>query len=150
MINVFSQYSIPQLSAVARRTALTAAGLAVAALVGGILASRPLFGVGFCAGVALALANFRLVTRATAKAAADATSHPKRQLAGNTLLRLGAISVIALGMAVANLTLGLGALIALAVFQFGLLANLLIAMLRNPMMGDTSMGQPLADEEDDE
>jgi len=37
----------------------------------------------------------------------------------------------------------------LAVFQFALLANVVVTMLRHPLMGDTSMGTPFADDEDD-
>jgi hypothetical protein len=66
----------------------------------------------------------------------------------NTLGRLGVISVIALGITFFVEPLGFGTLVGLAVFQFSLLGNVVVAMLRNPLMGDTTMGTPLVDKED--
>ena len=70
-------------------------------------------------------------------------------MAFNTLGRLGAISVIALGITFFVRPLGFGTLIGLAFFQFSLLANVVVTMLRNPLMGDATMGTPFVDTEDD-
>ena len=72
--------------------------MGAAALVIGVVTGYPLVGLGVCLGLALALVNFRLISRATVKAAASADENKRRPLAFNTLGRLGVISVIALGI----------------------------------------------------
>jgi len=150
VVNLFSQFSLPQISTVARRTALSAAGISIAALVVGVVASYPLAGLGVCLGLSMAMVNFRLISRATVKAASSGREHTRRPLAMNTLGRLGVISVIALGITFVEEQLGFGILVGLALFQFTLLGNVVVAMLRNPLMGDTTMGTPLDDTEDDQ
>lgn len=149
MVNMFSQFSLPQISVVARRTALVAAGVGTVALVLGVVAGYPLVGLGVCLGLALALVNFRLISRATVKAAASPDENKRRPLAFNTLGRLGVISVIALGITFFVRPLGFGTLLGLAFFQFSLLGNVVVTMLRHPLMGDASMGGALHDDEDD-
>jgi hypothetical protein len=141
MVNVFSHFSLPQLSTVGRRTALCGVGLAAIALIASIVASHPLIGVGVALGLAMALGNFRLITRATMKATASASEDKRRPLVFNTLFRLGVISVIALGLVFLNAQLGFGTLIGLALFQMALLLNVTVAMLRDPeMQGGTTPG----------
>ncbi|HUY21956.1 MAG TPA: hypothetical protein VMV22_06415 [Acidimicrobiales bacterium] len=149
MVNLFAHFSLPQISTVARRTALVGCGVGAAALVVGVVAGYPLVGLGICLGLVMALVNFRLISRATVKAAASSDENKRRPLAVNTLGRLGVISVVALGITFFVRQLGVGTLIGLAVFQFSLLANVVVAMLRDPLMGDTSMGTALIDTEDD-
>ncbi len=148
MVNLFSSFSVPQISTVARRTVLASIGVGVVALVLGVVTGYPLVGLGVCLGLSMALVNFRLISRATVKAAGSEQENKRRPLVFNTLGRLGVISVIALGITFFVEPLGFGTLVGLAVFQFSLLANVVVAMLRNPLMGDTTMGTPLADKED--
>jgi hypothetical protein len=147
MVNLFSQFSLPQISVVARRTVLVAAAAGVIALGVGILTGYPLVGVGGCFGLFLALVNFRLISRATIKAASSGNKHTRRPLALNTLGRLGVISVIALGITWVAPQPGFGILVGLAFFQFALLANVVVAMLRHPLLGDMNIGAPLEEDE---
>jgi hypothetical protein len=149
MVNLFSSFSLPQISTVARRTALVACAVGLVALVVGVVAGYPLVGLGVCLGLSMALVNFRLISRATVKAAASPEENKRRPLAFNTLGRLGVISVIALGITFFVEPLGFGILVGLAVFQFTLLGNVVVAMLRHPLMGDTTMGTPYVGDEDD-
>jgi hypothetical protein len=135
VVNVFSHFSLPQISSVARRTALGAAIVGAAALVGLSLLGYALAGVGVCIGLALALGNFRLIAASTVKAASSAQPDKRRPLVMSTLGRLGVVSVIALGLVFLQRELGFGALLGLAVFQFMLLGNVVVAMLRDPSMG---------------
>jgi hypothetical protein len=149
MVNLFAQFSVPQISVVARRTVLVASGVGALALVLGVVAGYPLVGLGVCLGLAMALINFRLISRATVKAAGSSDPNKRRPLAFNTLGRLGVISVIALAITFVLEALGFGILIGLAFFQFALLGNVVVTMLRNPLMGDATMGTALADGEED-
>lgn len=134
MVNVFSALSVPQLSTLARRVALVAVAVAVVALVVAVVLGYPLFGVGVCLGLAMAMGNFRLIARATVKASASGSEHTRRPLVTNTLGRLGLISVIALVLAWLVRPLGFGAIVGLAAFQFCLLSNVLMTLLRDPAM----------------
>jgi len=132
VVNVFSHFSLPQISTVARRTALAALGIGTVALVALVLLGYGLVGVGVCAGLAMALGNFRMISRATVKASTKGREDNRRPLAMNTLGRLAVISVIALGFVFLSRPFGFGILVGLAVFQFLLLANVVLAMLRDP------------------
>ncbi|HUY63256.1 MAG TPA: hypothetical protein VMV14_01910 [Acidimicrobiales bacterium] len=132
MVNVFAHFSLPQISTVARRTALAALAVGTVALVALALLGHPLVGLGVCLGMTLAIGNFRLISAATAKASSTGREDNRRPLAMNTLGRLGVISVIALGLVFVSRPLGFGTLVGLAVFQFLLLANVVLAMLREP------------------
>ncbi len=74
-------------------------GVGAVALVLGVVAGYPLGGHrGSAWACAMALVNFRLISRATVKAAASEDENKRRPLVFNTLGRLGVISVIALGI----------------------------------------------------
>jgi len=142
MMNVFSVLSVPQLSRLARRTALAAAGMGICALVVTVVVGSFLFGVGVCLGLLMALGNFRLIARATAKASASEREDKRRPLVTNTLGRLGLISVVALLLAWLVRPLGFGTIVGLAVFQFTLLANVVVTLVRDPSMRAVSGGEP--------
>jgi hypothetical protein len=149
-VSLFSNISLPQISTVARRTVLVGLAFGVLSLAVGAFVGYPLVGLGICLGLALAVGNLRMISRATVKAATSTRPDKRRPLAVNTLGRLGVISVVALGITFFVRQLGFGTLLGLALFQFALLANVVIAMLRDPLMGDTAMGTALADDEEDE
>lgn len=128
--NAFSQFSLPEIAVVARRTALAALAVGVVALVVLTLVGYGLVGFGMCVGLALAMGNFRLISRATIKQASSAKENKRRPLAFNTLGRLGLITVVALGLVFLSHQVGFGTIVGLALFQFMLLANVVVAMLR--------------------
>ncbi len=140
MINVFSHFSVPQLSRLARRTSL--AGLAVGAvgLVGLVFGGYPWAGVGLCLGLAMALGNFRLISAATVKASASEREDKRRPLVVNTLGRMATISVVALGLVFLDRQVGFGTLVGLAVFQFLMIANVVVTMLRDPSFTGAAAG----------
>ncbi|MHB1488404.1 MAG: ATP synthase subunit I [Acidimicrobiales bacterium] len=130
MIQQFSILSLPQLSSVARRTALGSLIIGAVALVGLALAGYPLVGLGACVGLGLALGNFRMISSAVGKVSKSDRESKRRPLAMNTLARLGVLSVIAVALLLLVPQLGFGALIGLAVFQFVLLANVTVSMIK--------------------
>jgi hypothetical protein len=145
MMNVFSVLSVPELSRLARRTALAAAALGALALVVSVVLGYALFGVGAGLGLVLALGNFRLIVRSTAKAASSGQEHTRRPLVTSTLGRLGALSAVALLLAWLVRPLGFGVIVGLALFQFVLLGNVVTGLLRDsalrpPVLGDAPLG----------
>jgi len=131
MIDAFSQFSLPQISTVARRTSLAALAIGGIAVIGLGLTGHALVGIGVCLGLALALGNFRLISRATVKASMSGNPDTRRPLALNTLGRMGAITVVAFGLVFLSRPLGFGTLVGLAAFQFTLLSNVVVAMLHD-------------------
>ncbi len=131
MLDLFSHFSLPQISTVARRTSLAALGIGGIAVVALGLVGHALVGMGVCVGLGLALGNFRLISLATVKASTSGNADTRRPLAMNTLGRLGLITVIAFGLVFLSRPLGFGTLVGLAAFQFTLMANVVVAMLHD-------------------
>lgn len=130
MVNVFANFSVPQIARIARRSSLTALGLGAAALVVLAVVGYPLAGLGVCVGMVLALANFRLISSATARASARGEA-TRRPLAVNTLARMGVITAVALGLVLVDRQLGFGTLVGLALFQFAMIVNVVVLLLRD-------------------
>jgi hypothetical protein len=128
LAELFDQLSLPEMGQVVRHVALSALGIGVVALAVSVLTSHALFGLGACIGLALGIANLRIVSSSVAKLAAAAPAHPKRVLASRSLVRLLACTAIVIGLAFASIQLGFGTAGGLAVFYL-LLALLLIRSL---------------------
>jgi len=136
MSSLFSSLSARQLSGLARRSALVAAGLGVVSVIVSVVVGHGLFGAGMCLGLALAMANFHFVARSTAKAAA---SRPQgRPPVASILPRLAVLSVVCLALAWLVAPLGFGAIVGLALFQFTLMADVLMMAVRPPSMGKSA------------
>jgi hypothetical protein len=86
-------------------------------------------GLLLCLGLALGAYNARLVATGAVKAAAGGRPHRTRRFVGNALVRLAAISAVALVLMVAVHPGGWGVLVGLAVFQL-----LLIGMAAGPLL----------------
>ncbi len=134
-MNLMQALSLPQISRAARRTALSAVAVGIVALAALVLTGYGLAGVGVCLGLALALANIRFTGAAAAKAVLAERASNRRPLAMNTLARLAVVTVIAVGLLLLDAQLGFGVLIGLAVFQFILLLNMAVSMLRDGGLG---------------
>jgi hypothetical protein len=146
-MNLLSSFSVLQISRVARRTALTAVAAGVVALGICAVVGYPIAGAGVCIGLALALGNFRFTGSAAAKAVAT-ENVGRRPLALNTLARLGVVTVVAVGLLLLQVQLGFGTLIGLAIFQFIMLANMTVTLLKNAGLPVAGMPGPGSTEED--
>ena len=127
---MFDKFSLPDLARVSRRTVFGALIVGLLGLVVTIVINAPLVGLGLCVGLALGLVNFRMVQRSVAKVGARGDDNHRRPLALNTLARLAAVSVVALGLLFVSFDLGLGVMGGLAAFEFLLLLNVARSMMR--------------------
>ncbi|MGH9090750.1 MAG: ATP synthase subunit I [Acidimicrobiales bacterium] len=127
---MFAHFSLPDVASVARRTMLAALAVGVVGLVGCLLLSAPLVGLGLCLGIGMGIVNFRLIQRSVVKVGQRQEENKRRPLALNTMGRLAVISVIALGLLFVDFDLGLGVVVGLAVFQALLLLNVVRSMLK--------------------
>jgi hypothetical protein len=127
---VSARFGLPDVPAVSRRTVTATLVVGIAALVACVSFSQPLLGVGFCIGLALGVINFRMVGSSVVKVGEREEENKRRPLAMNTMARLGAISVVTIGLLFVSFKLGFGVLAGLAVFQLLLLANVARSMLQ--------------------
>lgn len=127
---LFEQLPLSDLSRVLRRTVFLGIGAGVVALGIALALGKPLVGLGACIGLGLGLVNIRLVARAVARVNAMKIEKPRRVLASGTLVRLGATTVVVIGLAFASVGLGLGTAGGIAIFYFLLLISLVRTLLQ--------------------
>jgi hypothetical protein len=127
---LFDHVSLPDLARISRRSVFSAVAVGVAGLVVCLVLNASLVGLGLCIGIALGIANFRMIQASVAKA--GARPGPKRRpLALNTVSRLAIITAIALGLLFVSFDLGFGIMAGLAVFQFLLLFSVIRSILKS-------------------
>ena len=127
---MFANFSLPDVARVSRRTVIGGLVTGALGLVASLIFDAPLLGVGLCVGIGMGVFNFRLIQRSVAKIGERDDESHRRPLAMNTLGRLGAISVVALGVLLLSRDLGLGLLVGLALFQAILLVNVTRSMFK--------------------
>jgi hypothetical protein len=128
--DLFEQFSLIEINLILRRTAFIGAAIAVAAVVAAGLLGHLLIGVGAFIGLALGLANIRLVTMSVAKAGASGNTKVRRIIASNTMLRLGVTTAVIFVLVFTVRDLGMGALGGVALFYFVFLANVMRALFQ--------------------
>ena len=134
---MFEYFSPKDLLRVSRHTMVAAMVVGLVGFVGAVLLNAPWVGLGIAIGVAIGVGNFRLIVKSVAKVGAREGINHRRPLAANTLTRLGAITVVALGLCFIKLPLGMGVLAGLGIFQVVLLANMARSMFK---MGNGGIG----------
>ncbi len=126
--DLFEQFTLPEITRILRRTAITGLALAAAALVLFGLLGALLVGIGALIGMVLGFANVRLVMSSVARIGASGREKVKKPIAGNTMLRLAVTTLIVFGLAFTVRPLGLGALGGIAVFYFVFIGNVMRAL----------------------
>lgn len=135
LVALFEQLPVPEVARLLRRTALSSLCVGVAAMIATVLLGRPLIGLGGCIGLGLGLLNIRLIVRSVTQLTEAAAPSPKRILALRSLARLGATTIVVIGLMFASADLGLSAFAGLALFYFVLVANIARALLSPPAPG---------------
>lgn len=134
---MFANFSLPDVATVSRRTVVGSLIIGVVGLLGSLLLSDPLIGLGLCIGLGIGIFNFRLIQRSVVKVGQRQDENKRRPLALNTVGRLSVISVVALALFFFSFDLGLGVMVGLAVFQGFLLLNVARSMFK---MGHLAAG----------
>lgn len=135
---LFEQLSLPEISRVLRHTALAALGIGVVALGVSFALGHGLVGLGALCGLALGLGNIRLVIRAVNQVSATSPERPRRVLAVRSLYRLFVTTALIVGLLLASVQLGFGALGGIGAFYFVLLLSLLKSLLSHNRPGLTA------------
>jgi len=114
------------LAKVLRRTVVSALIAGGGAIIVAFFLSEPLAAVGIVLGLGMAVLNFRFLDAGVAKVQTTGETDRKvvrRAMGTKTLTRLGAITVIAIGLLFLNGPLGIGSVIGLVIFQIFFVLN---------------------------
>jgi hypothetical protein len=113
-----------------RRSMFLGAGLGVASIIVLTVFGHPLMGVFGCVGLALGALNNRMLQRAVLNYGADETI-PKGAFSRKVLVRLGLVTLLAVGCALITRPDGLGVFAGLAVFQLLMLVGATVPVMRS-------------------
>jgi membrane protein YqaA with SNARE-associated domain len=113
-----------------RRSARIAAALGVVAIVLCSLAGHPLLGVFGLVGLALGAGNNLLLQQAVRRFALDSAAD-KKKLRQGVMVRLGSITLLAIGVAILVRPDGFGVFAGLAVFQVLMLVGAAVPVFRS-------------------
>jgi hypothetical protein len=113
-----------------RRAAIVAAALGLASVVILSLAGHPLMGVFACIGLAFGALNNWALQRSV-RNYGTGSSLPKAKFSSRVFLRLGAVTLIAIGIALLVRPDGLGVFAGLAVFQIVMLVGAAVPVFRS-------------------
>ena len=113
-----------------RRASIVALTLAIASIVLLSLNGHPLMGVFVSLGLAFGAANNWALQRAVRSYGA-AGAHPKGRFTSRVFLRLGAITLVAVGIALLDRPDGLGVFAGLAAFQIIMLVGAALPVFRS-------------------
>ncbi len=127
---LFAQFPIVGVERIVKRTLYSAIGVGVVGAAAAILLGHPLVAPGLLIGLALALANHRVFQSSALRFISPDGAVNRKPFAGAVFLRLGAVTVITILALVFVRPVGWGIIGGLAVFQFLMLINGLVALLR--------------------
>ena len=113
-----------------RRSVIISAGLGVASIIVLAIFGHPLMGVFGCVGLALSALNNRMLQRSVLSYGRDEPIR-KTPFSGKVLMRLGAVTLLALGCALISRPDGLGVFVGLAVFQLLMLVGATVPVMRS-------------------
>jgi hypothetical protein len=112
-----------------RRAAIVAAILGIASIVVASFAGHPLMGIFICLGLAFGGGNNWLLQRTVQRYGAS-EKPPKGKFTSRVFLRLGAITLVAVGIALLIRPDGLGIFFGLAAFQIVMLVGAAVPVFR--------------------
>jgi hypothetical protein len=132
---VFAQLPLIELNSVLRRSYVVAAAIGGGGLILTSLLGFPLVGLGLIAGLALGALNSRMARTSMARYAAGAAGPTKSVFMASSLVRLGAITAVAIVVIVVARQVGWGMVFGLALFQFVVLASTARTLLKSLRSG---------------
>ncbi len=131
-MNVFGALEPSTLQSLLRRLTVSAVALGVAGFVVALFVGPPLGALGVVLGIGVGFLNIRSVDRQVSRTDIDPDASKKavrRAVGSRSLLRLGAITAVALGLLVIEPPLGIGIVVGLVIFQLAFVGNVIGAVL---------------------
>lgn len=137
-MNLFGSLEPGELRSLLRRLSVTAGAAGAAGIVVALLLGSPWGAIGVAAGVGLAFLNVRAVDRQVARThvGTDTSSKAVRRAVGSrSVLRLGAITAVAVALLLIEAPLGIGIVVGLVIFQLCFVGNVIGAVLARGGVG---------------
>ena len=126
MLDGLSDLGGNALAKVLRRTIVSAIVVGAAAIVVVLILSVPWAALGLALGLGMAVVNLRFLDAGVAKLSTEGETNNKvlrRAMGTRSVTRLGAITVICVGLLLLNGALGVGAVAGLVIFQLLFVVN---------------------------
>ncbi len=125
-------FGYAEIAAQAKRIVWPCCILGGVVLIALALLKQPWAGVGVCIGLGLGMVNARLLQRSVLHRFQSAAGQVVKggQFLASGLFRLGAITIVAIGLALIERPLGIGTVVGLALYQVMLLGASAIVMYR--------------------
>ena len=123
---MFADLEVGALSRIMRPTTLMAGIVGVVAVGIALLLGSPHAGLGIVIGVAAAIWNIRMLASGVTKVETDGSTDNKvvrRILRTRSALRLGLLTLVAVGLLLVDPALGLGMVVGLVIFQLSFVVN---------------------------
>lgn len=137
---MLTAFPLSEIERVVRRTALTAIALGVLAAGVAMLTGQPYFVPGLALGLVLAIFNHRVFQSSAMRFTTPDGVVNRKPFAGSVALRLGACTVVAIGLLILEQPVGWGVVCGLALFQATMLGNAIVALIRYQRRGFAEEG----------
>lgn len=127
---MLTAFPISEIERVVRRTAFEAIAAGIVAAAVAIVIGQEFFAPGLAIGLILALANHRVFQSSAMRFTTPEGVVNRKPFAGSVALRLGACTVVAVGLLILKQPVGWGVIAGLALFQATMLLNSIVALIR--------------------
>jgi len=127
---VLTAFPISEIERVVRRTAFEAIAAGIVAGAIAVIVGQEFFAPGLAIGLGLALANHRVFQSSAMRFTTPEGVVNRKPFAGSVALRLGACTVVAVGLLILKQPVGWGVITGLALFQATMLLNSIVALIR--------------------
>ncbi|MDA8044729.1 MAG: hypothetical protein M0Z30_05755 [Actinomycetota bacterium] len=123
-----------------RRTALTAIAIGIVAAGVAVLVGQPYFVPGMGLGLVMAIFNHRVFQSSAMRFTTPEGVVNRKPFAGSVALRLGACTLVAVGLLIVEQPVGWGVVCGLALFQATMLGNAVVSLIRYQRQGFVEEG----------
>ena len=127
---MLTAFPISEIERVVRRTAFEAIAAGIVAGAIAVIVGQEFFAPGLAIGLGLALANHRVFQSSAMRFTTPEGVVNRKPFAGSVALRLGACTVVAVGLLILKQPVGWGVITGLALFQATMLLNSIVALIR--------------------
>jgi len=127
---LITAFPLTEVDRIMRRTVVAAIAVGVVGAAASVLLGQPLVAPGIALGLCMALANHRVFQSSAMKFTTPEGVVNRKPFAGSVALRLGACTVVAIGLMIVERPTGWGVIAGLATFQALMLANAIVALLQ--------------------
>jgi hypothetical protein len=126
---LLTAFPLTEIDRVVRRTVYSTIAVGLIAAVVAVLLGQPLVAPGLALGIGLAVANHRVFQSSALRFTTPEGVISRKPFAGSVALRLGACTVVAIGLLILERPLGWGVVAGLALFQAAMLLNAIVSLV---------------------